>query len=109
MKKFIILASFAFFVIFSYLGIAPSMAIADDNSCILKAATDVIIEVWDVDDLGNKGPRKWKGSIKQGEKKTIESQYGQIRYAYTTNMTENEPLSGDIGRPCFNGNIISVP
>lgn len=109
MKKVIILVSFAFFVMFSYLSLPPSMAHADDNSCILKAAVDVIVEVWDVDDLGNKGPRKWKGTIQQGEKKNIDSHYGQIRYAYTTNMTENEPLSGDVGRPCFNGNIISVP
>ena len=100
---------FAFFLMFSYLSITSSTATAGDNSCVLKAATDVIIEVWDVDDQGNKGPRKWKGSLKQGEKKSIESHYGQIRYAYSTNMTENEPLSGDVGRPCFNGKIIGVP
>ena len=109
MKKFTIPVIFTFLCLFSYLIIPSSSAAADDNSCVLKAAVDVIIEVWDVDDLGNKGPRKWKGSIMQGEKKNIESQYGQIRYAYTTNMEENEPLSGDVGRPCFNGNIISVP
>jgi hypothetical protein len=87
----------------------PSIANADDNSCKLKAAVDVIVEVWDVDKQGNKGPRKWKGLIKKGEQKQIESQHGRIRYARTTNLKENEPLSGDIGRPCFNGNIISVP
>jgi hypothetical protein len=109
MKKSTILASFAFFVIFSYLSTVPTIANGGENSCILKAAVDVVVEVWDVDDLGNKGQRTWKGKIKQGEKKDIESQHGQIRYAYSTNMTENEPLSGDIGRPCFDGNIISVP
>ncbi len=109
MKKITILVIFAIFLMFSYLSIATSTAIAGDNTCVLKAAVDVIVEVWDVDDQGNKGPRKWKGSIKQGEKKRIESHYGQIRYAYTTNMTENEPLSGDVGRPCFNGKIIGVP
>ena len=85
------------------------MTSTGENSCTLKAAVDVIVEVWDVDDLGNKGHRQWKGKIQQGEKKNIESQHGQIRYAYTTNMTENQPLSGDVGRPCFDGNIISVP
>jgi hypothetical protein len=109
MKKSTILASFAFFVTFSYLSTVPTIANAGENSCILKAAVDVVVEVWDVDDQGNKGQRTWKGKIKQGEKKDIESRHGQIRYAYSTNMTENEPLSGDVGRPCFNGNIISVP
>ena len=81
MKKFTILVIFAIFLMFSYLSIATSTAIAGDNTCVLKAAV----------------------------KKNIESHYGQIRYAYTTNMTENEPLSGDVGRPCFNGKIIGVP
>ena len=109
MNKSSLVLIFTFCLMFSYLAIAPLNVYAGDNSCVLKAAVDVIVEVWDVDDQGNKGPRKWKGSIKQGEKKNIESHYGQIRYAYTTNMTENEPLSGDVGRPCFNGKIIGVP
>ena len=109
MKKFTILVIFAIFLMFSYLNIASSIANAGENSCTLKAAVDVIVEVWDVDKQGNKGPRKWKGLIKQGELKQIKSQHGRIRYARSTNLKKNEPLSGDIGRPCFNGNIISVP
>ena len=47
--------------------------------------------------------------IKQGEQKRIESQHGQIRYSQTTVIDENEPLSGDIDRPCYGGGIIGVP
>jgi hypothetical protein len=65
--------------------------------------------VWDADDEGNKGYRIWKGLIKQGQQKRIESQNGQIRYASTTEIDENEPLSGDTDRSCQNGNIIGIP
>ena len=109
MKKSVITAIFTLFIIFSYFSIMPLIAGADDNTCVLEAKVDVIVEVWDVDNLGNKGQRIFKGLLKQDEKKKIQSMAGQIRYARTTNTKENEPLSGDIGRPCFNGKIISVP
>ncbi len=85
-------------------------AVADDKTCIIKAdAGKVHLIVWDADDEGNKGYRIWRGLIKQGEQKRIESQHGQIRYASTTVIGENEPLSGDRGRWCQNGKIIGVP
>lgn len=109
MKKLVIPVIFAIFIVFSYFSTVPPIAQADDNTCVMEAKVDVIVEVWDVDNLGNKGQRIFKGLLKQGEKKKIHSMAGQIRYARTTNTRQNEPLSGDIGRPCFNGKIISVP
>lgn len=109
MKKSAILIIFTFFMILSHLSIGTLNANADENDCILQASVDVIVEVWNVDDQGNKGHRIWKGLIKQGEQKRIVSSHGQIRYAQTRYVKENEPLSGDIGRPCFNGKIIGVP
>ena len=52
---------------------------------------------------------KFKGLIKQGEQKPIKSRYGQIRYSSTTVIDENEPLSGDYDRPCYDGLTIGVP
>ena len=98
-----------FYFMVAIAGIGPLNADAQENECILEASTDVIVEVWNVDKQGNKGSRILKGLIKQGEQRRIKSQHGRIRYARTTNITENEPLSGDIGRPCFSGKIISVP
>lgn len=109
MKKSTILVIFTLFSIFSYLGIAPLTANAGENDCILEASVDVTLEVWDVDDQGNKGVRNWKGLIKKGARKRIQSHHGQIRYAYTTVIDENEPLSGDVGRSCHEGKIIGVP
>jgi hypothetical protein len=109
MKKSIILVIIAFLMMLSYLSIEPLIANAGENNCILEASADVIVEVWNVDDKGNKGYRLWMGLIKQGQQKRIASQHGQIRYAYTTEIDENEPLSGDIDRSCENGNIIGVP
>ena len=110
MKKPAIPVLLSFFMILSLLSITPTSAIADDNDCILVASTDVIVEVWNVDNQGNKGSRIWKGLIKQGEEKRIVSSHGQIRYAQSTYVKEtNKPLSGDIGRPCTNGKTIGVP
>ena len=109
MKKPAIPVLLSFFMMLSLFSITPSSAIAGENDCILVAATDVIVEVWNVDNQGNKGSRIWKGLIKQGEEKRIVSSHGQIRYARSTNVKKNEPLSGDIGRPCTNGKTIGVP
>jgi hypothetical protein len=98
MKRSIILVFFTFPMLLSYLSIEPFIANAGENDCILEASVDVIEEVWDADKKGNKGHRIWKGLIKQGEKKPIKSRHGQIRYAQTKVINENEPLSGDISR-----------
>ena len=109
MKKSIFIVIFAVLMLLSYFGIDPLIANAGENDCILEASVDVLVEVWNVDDEGNKGYRLWMGVLKQGEQKSITSHQGQIRYAYTTNLGENEPLSGDIDRSCENGNTIGVP
>ena len=109
MKKSIILVIFTFLMLLSCLTIKPLIANAGEYDCILEASVDVIVEVWDVDDQGNKGHRIWKGLIKQGQQKAIKSRHGQIRYAQTTVIDENEPLSGDIGRNCANGKTVGVP
>jgi hypothetical protein len=109
MKKSIFLAIFIFLMMFSYISIEPIIANAGENDCILQASVDVIVQVWDADDEGNKGNTIWKGLIKQGEQKSIKSRYGQIRYSSTTVIDENEPLSGDYDRSCYNGGIIGVP
>lgn len=109
MKKSAILVMITFLMMLSYFSIDPVNARADENDCILEASTDVIVEVWNVDNQGNKGGRIWKGLIKQGEQKRIVSSHGQIRYARSVYVKENEPLSGDIGRPCTGGKTIGVP
>ena len=81
MKMSIIRVIFTLLLLISYHSSAPLIANADENDCILKASVDVIVEVWNADDEGNKGQRIWKGLIKQGEQKHIKSQHGQIRYA----------------------------
>ena len=96
-------------MMFSWVSMTPLIADAGENDCILEASVDVIVEVWDLDDEGNKGHRIFKGLIKQGEQKRIESQHGQIRNAHTTVIDENQPLSGDVGRGCNDGMIIGVP
>ena len=109
MKKSAILVIFTFFMMLSHLSIEPLSANAGENDCILEASVDVIVEVWNLDDKGNKGHLNWKGLIKQGERKRIVSSHGQIRYSQTTNVKENGPLAGDMSRPCHDGNIIGVP
>jgi hypothetical protein len=109
MKKSISLVIFVFLMMFPALSLYPLIANAGDNDCVLQASVDVIVQVWDADDQGNKGNTIWKGLIKQGEQKSIKSRYGQIRYSSTTVIDENEPLSGDYDRPCYDGLTIGVP
>jgi hypothetical protein len=109
MKKSKRLIIFAFSMMFPALSLYPFIANAGENDCVLQASVDVIVQVWDADDQGNKGNTIWKGLIKQGEQKSIKSRYGQIRYSSTTVIDENEPLSGDYDRPCYDGLTIGVP
>ena len=110
MKKSKSLVLFVFLMIFSALSLYPLIANAGENDCVLQASVDVIVQVWDADDEGNKGNTIWKGLIKQGEQKSIKSRYGQIRYSSTTSINEDQPLlSGDYDRPCHDGLTIGVP
>ena len=110
MKKSKSLVIFVFLMMFLCFSLAPLIANAGENDCILQASADVIVQVWDADDEGNKGDTIFKGLIKQGEQKPIKSRYGQIRYSSSTAINENEPpLSGDYNRPCNNSVTIGVP
>lgn len=110
MNKSKILVTFIFFMMFLGISLTPLIANAGENDCILQASVDVIVQVWDADDEGNKGNTIWKGLIKQGEQISIKSRYGQIRYSSTTSINEDEPpLSGDYDRPCNNSVTIGVP
>ena len=78
------------------------------DTCFIKANTrDVYVIVYDVDRSGNKGYELWKGWIRQGTERRIDTNTGQIRYYYA--LSDNQPLSGDIGRLCNRGGSISVP
>jgi hypothetical protein len=109
MNKTKILVTFIFLMMFLCISFVPLNVNAGENDCILQASVDVIVQVWDADDEGNKGNTIWKGLIKQGEQKPIKSRHGQIRYSSTTVIDENEPLSGDFDRPCYNRGIVGVP
>ena len=89
----------------------PSNSEADekDNACYIKASQDVRIEVHNLDLEGNKGYLIWKGVIKEGKQKLIQTSEGRLRYSYTTYVHKNEPLEGDIDHPCNNGRTFGVP
>ena len=80
-----------------------------DTYCYLKAAVDVRVIVWPVDNSGNKGEKIWEGVIKKGERKLIRTAHGQIRHAVTRNLDEDQYSSGDKSRWCDSGKEISVP
>ena len=78
------------------------------DTCFIKANTrDVYVIVYDVDRSGNKGYELWKGWIRQGAERRIDTNNGQIRYHYA--LSDNQPLSGDISRLCNSGGSIGVP
>jgi hypothetical protein len=78
------------------------------ETCFIKANTrDVYVIVYDEDRRGNKGYELWKGWIRQGTERRIDTDSGHIRYHYA--LSDTQPLSGDIGRLCNSGGSIGVP
>ena len=89
---------------------SPLKADRIDLYCFLEATTvDDRVEVWEEDRQGNKGPQLWKGIIKQGQRKRINTQTGVIRLAGTIYVDTEDALSGDNGRWCQNGATVGVP
>jgi hypothetical protein len=85
----------------------PSSALLVDT-CFIKAYTrNEYVVVYDLDPRGNKGYELWKGWIRQGTERRIDTNNGHIRYHYA--FSDTQPLSGDIGRLCNSGGTIGVP
>ena len=98
------------FVSFFTVVISPVQADVRDLYCFLQATTtDVRVEVWEEDRLGNKGQLIWRGIVRPGKRQRINSRTGNIRYASSVYVDKNEPLSGDDGRTCEEGITIGVP
>lgn len=90
--------------------VSPVQADVRDMYCFLQAgSTDVRIEVWEEDRLGNKGKLIWRGIVRPGKRQRINSRTGNIRYSSSVYVDKNEPLSGDDGRTCEEGITIGVP
>ena len=98
-----------FVILFSAV-VSPLRADRRDLFCYLEATTvDVRVVVWEEDRQGNKGPRIWKGVIRQGQKQRINTRTGGIRYSSSTYVDTNNALSGDTSRWCEEGFTVGVP
>lgn len=82
---------------------------AADNSCRIMAGrqNDVWVQVYDADAEGNRNQMIWEGKIEAGNKITVHSTDGHIRYNYK--LDHNQPYQGDLSRGCFNKMTIEVP
>ena len=110
MHRIINVSLLVIFVLLASAIVSPLKADRIDLYCYLEASTvDVRLEVWEEDKQGNKGPLLWKGVIKQGQRKRINTRTGGIRLASTINVDTNDALSGDNSRWCENGSTIGVP
>jgi len=90
--------------------ISPLKADRKDLHCYIQANTvDVRVEVWEEDRRGNKGPLLWKGIVRKGQRKRINTRTGGIRVSSTTYIDTNSPLSGDTSRWCDEGSRVGVP
>ena len=98
------------FMVLASAFVSPLKADRIDRYCYLESSTvDVRVEVWEEDRRGNKGPLLWKGIVKQGQRKRINTRTGGIRLASTINVDKNDALSGDNSRWCENGSTIGLP
>ncbi|KGM43459.1 hypothetical protein JY97_07110 [Alkalispirochaeta odontotermitis] len=90
--------------------ISPLKADRKDLHCYIQATrVDVRVEVWQEDRRGNKGPLLWKGIVRKGQRKRINTRTGGIRVSSTTYIDKNSPLSGDTSRWCEEGSRVGVP
>ena len=99
----------AFLIIISAGFLSSTQAAEEDTYCYLQAGTDVMVVVWNLDDMGNKGYVLWKGVLKRGDRKLIRTFDGKMRIATTKDYEDNGPLEGDRDRWCNGGKIIGVP
>jgi hypothetical protein len=98
------------FLILTSVGfLSTTQAAEREPYCYLEASTDVMVVVWNLDDMGNKGAVLWKGVLKQGERKFIRTFDGKIRYSSTKDYEDKGPLEGDRDRWCGSGETIGVP
>lgn len=81
---------------------------AEDNSCYIQAPSemDLGVIIFEEDDDGNRGEILWKGNLKAGEKKLIQSRWGQIRSGYATDP--NQPYSGDVFAVCHDKQTVTT-
>ena len=96
-------------------------ATASHNTCWIKAANDdVSVRVFDKDRDGNTindgnfyrkyflGERElWEGMLKRGQRKSIKSSNGQIRYDYQAASADRS--YGRNTASCSHGEIIRIP
>ena len=110
MHRIMKVSTLAIFVILFSAIVSPLKADRIDLYCYLEASTvDVRVEVWEEDRQGNKGPLLWKGIVKQGQRKRINTRTGGIRLASTVYVDTNDALSGDNSRWCESGATVGLP
>ncbi len=83
-------------------------AAADENTCTLKADADKVhVTVWDEDSGQDRQDKIFKGWLKSGEEKKIQSTTGLIVFSYKE--AEDDRSYGDNHKACKDGNTIRVP
>ncbi len=84
---------------------------AADFTCTIKAGRqDVYVIVTDYDQDGNplrRSGEKFQGVIKKGQRQSIKSLYGKIRYKYR--LYNQSRSSGRNFQNCERGKIIQLP
>ena len=94
--------------------LSPLDAAASHNTCRIKAGTDdVQVRVFDRDPDGN--PIRdaftygeiWRGVLKKGESRIVESSHGSIDYSYRS-LSDSRTYGGNLAS-CAHGETIRVP
>jgi hypothetical protein len=82
---------------------------AEDNSCYIQAPSemDLWVIIFEEDNDGNRSEKiLWKGKLKAGEKKLLQTRWGMIRYEYATDP--NQPYSGDVTAVCHDKQTVMI-
>jgi hypothetical protein len=88
---------------------APQLSHSKSGTCILKAISEVYLEVYDLDRDGNHGPMIWNGRLKDGETVRIEAPHAKFRYKYNAQPDQKQALSVGPDQWCDSDNTVGVP
>jgi hypothetical protein len=88
---------------------APQVVHSESGTCILKAISEVYLEVYDLDRDGNHGPMIWSGRLKDGETVRIEAPHARLRYKYNAQPDQEQALSVGPDQWCESDNTVGVP
>ena len=88
----------------------PPNVISEDHQCRIRSrASNLFLNVYDVQPSGNPGIIIWQGTLNRGQQIPLNTAYGRFFYTYRTDLDSQTSMINGINRFCQNKEIIDIP